>query len=82
MVPSTRLRNSGRKVSRSSRMTAARTALSVPPLSPPKPSAGRPELMALAPTLEVMTTMVLRKSARRPAESVSPPSSMICSRRL
>ena len=82
MVSSTRFKNSGRKVCLSSAMTASFTAESPSRAPGEKPSAGRFSVMALAPTFEVMTTMVLRKSARRPAESVSLPSSMICSSRL
>ena len=63
-------------------MTASRTAPSPSRAAPEKPSAGRFSVIALAPTFEVMTTMVLRKSARRPSESVRRPSSIICNSRL
>ncbi len=46
------------------------------------PRVVRFSVMFLAPTLLVMTMMVFLKSTRRPCESVSRPSSMICSRIL
>ena len=47
---------------------------------PSKPRRAASAVMFLAPTLEVMTIMVFLKSTFRPWESVTIPSSRICSR--
>ena len=47
---------------------------------PSKPSLDSAAVMFFAPTLEVMTMTVFLKSTRRPWESVTMPSSRICSR--
>ena len=83
-VESMRLRNSGLKVARSSAMTVSFTRAKPPSLSSAcaKPSFAALDVMAFAPTFEVMTSTVLRKSTRRPCASVSTPSSKICSSRF
>ena len=50
------------------------------PLSAEKPIGPLPSAIAEAPTLEVITMSVLRKSTSRPEASQRRPASMICSR--
>ena len=73
MISSIRFRNSGRKVWRSSVITASRIRAKLWASSfwasgslPSKPSGFSAAVMFLAPTLEVMTMMVFLKSTRRP----------------
>ena len=84
MMPSMRFRNSGRKVRRSSPVTA-RLTRSCRSRSPPSPLAkprGCSWVIWEAPTLLVITTTAFLKSAFLPWLSVRQPSSRICSSRF
>ena len=84
IVSSTRFKNSGRNVRRSSAITAAFTAANCASAlfcsSGAKPSGVPAAVMLFAPMFDVMMTAVLRKSTLRPCASVTTPSSKICSR--
>src|SRR3989304_4975711 len=72
-ISSSRFRNSGRKVRRSSSITRSRTTSSPFPAS---------SWIQWEPTLEVRIATAFRKSTVRPCPSVSRPSSRTCSRML